>query len=328
MISVGSCFAGIGGFDLAFEASGRFRTVWHSEVSPAASRVLAHRFPAAAPLGDIEALTCGLFPPPKTTVITGGPPCQDLSIANTVRRGLAGVKSGLFLAWVDVIAQAEPEWIVMEQVTGLLTSNGGADWATVQLSLRGLGYEIDVVVVNSLRYTPQTRERLIVVGSRVPGAATRALLPLIEDGARHPGQGRPTRRRPAVDLEGGAVCYRKSRRPATNTDGESWVGTDYANTLTLFDAGSVRATVIVLDRDGRPRIMTPEEWEGCQGFPDGWTVAAGSDLARWAALGNAVSPPVAQRVAEGILSVIDGLCEECGDTAPAFGHPVCLDCLD
>lgn len=89
--------------------------------------------------------------------------------------------------------------------------------------------------------------------------------------------------------------YRKSRRPAHSGDGESWVLTDYTND------------------QGRPRILTPEEWETAHGFPPGWTVAAGSDNARWETLGNAVSPPVAERVGRGI-ALVEGLeTEEDGD---------------
>jgi site-specific DNA-cytosine methylase len=71
--------------------------------------------------------------------------------------------------------------------------------------------------------------------------------------------------------------------------------------FTVSDVGTTRATVLVVDTEGRARILTPEEWELCHGFPRGWTEAAGSDAHRWALLGNAVSPPVAWEVGAGIL---------------------------
>ena len=81
-LTVGSCFAGIGGIDLGLEASGHFSTAWWSEVEPGACRVMAARFPDAEPLGDILAIVGGLFPPPPVDVIAGGPPCQDVSKGN------------------------------------------------------------------------------------------------------------------------------------------------------------------------------------------------------------------------------------------------------
>jgi DNA (cytosine-5)-methyltransferase 1 len=305
-LTVGSCFAGIGGIDLGLEAAGGFRTIWHSEIKPAACRVMADRFPESEPLGDITALTEGMFPPPPADVIVGGPPCQGISKGNAWgRAGLADPRSGLFHTYAELIDIVRPEWVVMEQVTGLLSSGPtpGDDYATVLNTYKELGYAIDIAVVNSLAYVPQTRERLIIVGHREQEAATRALLPLKQDGACHPDEGRPTRRRAATRVGTGAHIYRKSRRPAHDQDGETWVEADYANTLTLNDVGVSRATVVVLDDLGRPRVLTPEEWEGCHGFPRGWTAAAGGDVDRWQALGNTVSPPMAQRIGTGINEV-------------------------
>jgi site-specific DNA-cytosine methylase len=307
-LTMGSCFAGIGGIDLGFEAAG-IQTVWHSEINPAASRVMTERFPDSESLGDIRTVVGGMFPPTAVHVVGGGPPCQDVSIANSFgRAGLGGSRSSLFHVYAELIDLVQPQWVVMEQVTGLLTSGRtpGADYATVLNTFKELGYEIDLRVVNSLAYVPQTRERLIIVGSREPGAATRALLPITEDGAVHPGEGRPTRRRPTGPDAAGAGIYRKSRRPAHNQDGETWIEADYANTLTLNDVGVSRATVIVVDRAGMPRVLTPEEWEACHGFPAGWSLPAGSDADRWRTLGNAVSPPVAYRIAQGIVAVEQG----------------------
>lgn len=304
-LSVGSCFAGIGGLDLGLEATGGFHTAWHSEIRPAANRVMAAQFPDSEPLGDIEALVGGFFAPPRVDVLAGGPPCQGISKGNAYgRKGLRDIRSGLFYTYAEVVDLVRPTWVVMEQVTGLLTSgpNPGDDYAAVINTYKELGYVIDLVVANSLAYVPQTRERLIVVGHRDAGAATRALLPLRQDGACHPDEGRPARRRPAPPTGSGTRVFRKSRRPASNQDGETWVETDYSNTLTLNDVGTSRATVVVLDKLGRPRVLTPEEWEGCHGFPRGWTVAAGSDAERWETLGNAVSPPIAERLGMGILA--------------------------
>lgn len=302
-LTVGSCFAGIGGIDLGLEASGDFRTVWHSEVRPSAGRVLADKFPSAQPLGDITTLFDGLFgDPTPVDVITGGPPCQDISKANAHgRRGLAGLHSRLFANYAELVGDLRPRWLVMEQVTGLLTSNDGRDYETVLETWEALGYVVEVVAQNSLAYVAQSRSRLYFVGSRETGAAARALLPIREDGASDPRTYRASTWTRSRGVENGAGIYRKSRRPQSELDGETWVASDYANTLTLNDVGESRATVLVVDDYG-VRILTPVEWERCHGFPDDWTIAAGTDAERYALLGNAVSPPVAQRIGTGILA--------------------------
>lgn len=302
MFSVGSTFAGIGGLDLGLEQAGGFATSWYSEVHPAALRVLAARFPRARNVGSVlDAGQVLLGGPTPVDVAAGGPPCQNISQgAGHTRLGLAGEKSGLFFPWVDLLGDLRPRWVVMEQVTGLLTVNGGRDYLTVLDSLRGLGYDVECVAHNSRAYVPQVRGRLYFVGCREPGAAARALLPVRGDGACDPGLYSAARWRSTGASEAGARCYRKGRSPGNSSDGETWVASDYAPTLIETETGR-RAGVLVVDSRG-VRILTPVEWERCQGFPDGWTAPAGGDVSRWERLGNAVSPPVARRIGEGIMA--------------------------
>lgn len=304
MLTVGSCFAGIGGLDLGLERTGGFATLWHSEIARPALAVMAERFPAATPLGDIDALTYGLFPAPPVDVLAGGPPCQGVSAANSYgRHGLADKRSGLFHTYADLIDQLRPRWVVMEQVPGLLTSGRprGADYRTVTDTFERLGYAIAPRIVDTRTYAPQKRTRIYLVGCRDPRALARAVLPHPDASEGDPREVRPAGREASAGAPDGAHVYRKSRRPRSKTDAETWVEADYANTLTVSDVGTGRATVLVVDTEGRPRVMTPEEWEACHGFPRGWTVPAGTDAHRWALLGNAVSPPVAGLVGRGIL---------------------------
>ena len=303
-LTVGSCFAGIGGLDLGLEATGGFVTSWHSEINGPALAVMAARFPDAQPLGDIEAIAYGLIPPPPVDLIAGGPPCQGISAANSYgRKGLADHRSRLFHAYADLIDQTRPRWVVMEQVPGLLTSGDppGTDYRTVTDTFRELGYAIGPRIVNTRTYAPQNRARILIVGNRDPFAVARAVLPHPGPGESDPRPDEPTRRETPDPPTRRPPIYRKSRRPQTNTDAETWVEAEYTNTLTVSDVGTSRATVLVVDTNGRPRILTPDEWELAHGFPAGWTEPAGSDAHRWALLGNAVSPPVAEAVGLGIL---------------------------
>lgn len=337
-LTVGGCFIGIGGIELGLESTGGFETRWYSEVNHNAGRVLRERFPSAASLGDVRELFNGLFgAPDPVDVVTGGPPCQGISKANASgRAGLRDPRSALFYPWCDVLEILRPRWLVMEQVLGLRTSNDGDDYAVVLDTLEGLGYDVEVIAHNSLAYVAQSRARLYFVGCLVDGAASRAVLPARADGASDPHTYRPSSWLRAVAPNHRARAYRKTRRARSDTDGERWTTGEYANTLTLHDATMARATVLVVDDDA-VRVMTPVEWERCHGYPDDWTLPAGKDAARYALLGNAVTPPVTARIGEGILAVErelavandpDEVCVECGGDLPAEGSTMCLECLE
>ena len=83
--------------------------------------------------------------------------------------------------------------------------------------------------------------------------------------------------------------FRKSRRPRSTVDDETWVDDGQANTLNVFDQGETRTTHAVVGPEYGVRRLTPVECERLQAFPDGWTEPAGSDSARYRALGNAVT---------------------------------------
>lgn len=133
---VGSLFAGIGGFDLAFERAG-MSIAWQSEIDPKAAEVLARHWPSVPNLGDICAIDPATLQP--VDVVCGGFPCQDLSIAGR-RAGLAGEHSGLFYEIARLLDHLRPDWVVLENVPGLLSSAGGRDMGAVLGTLADLGY--------------------------------------------------------------------------------------------------------------------------------------------------------------------------------------------
>ena len=90
--TIGSLFAGIGGFDIGFENAG-FTTAWQVEINPVCRAVLADRFPHARQFDDVR--TVGTHNLSPVDVLVGGFPCQDLSTMGA-RQGLAGQRSGLF----------------------------------------------------------------------------------------------------------------------------------------------------------------------------------------------------------------------------------------
>lgn len=159
--TVGSLFAGIGGFDIGFERAG-FRTAWQVEINPIARAVLADRFPHAKQFEDVCAV--GAAQLDRVDIVVGGFPCQDVSSMGK-RRGLAGSRTGLFFEAVRILNELRPEWVVLENVTGLLSSHDGRDFQTVVQTLAECGYVGCWRVLNAQYFgVPTKRRRVFLVG--------------------------------------------------------------------------------------------------------------------------------------------------------------------
>jgi DNA (cytosine-5)-methyltransferase 1 len=162
-----SLFAGIGGFELAMERVG-IEPVVSVEIDKKASGVLAQQFPRTTIMGDIkgvsgaELLSAGFNP--ANGIITGGFPCQDLSVAGR-RAGLDGERSGLFWEIHRLIAETQTKWFVLENVPGLLSSNNGRDMGIVLGSLAELGYGLSYRILDAQHFgVAQRRRRVFIVG--------------------------------------------------------------------------------------------------------------------------------------------------------------------
>ena len=114
----GSFFAGIGGFDLAFERAG-MECVAQVEIDKACWDVLSEHFPNVPKFSDI--LDVGAHNLPEFDVMCGGFPCQGVSVAGK-RKGLADARSGLFWEMARIIYELRPKIVVWENVPGLLST--------------------------------------------------------------------------------------------------------------------------------------------------------------------------------------------------------------
>ncbi len=123
-MTVVSLFDGIGGFPLAWQSVGA-RTVATVELDKTAAGVTVEHFPDATHFADVtevtadDLLAAGFCPLCGT--LTGGWPCQDLSLAGR-RLGLGGARSGLFFEIVRILGDLRPRWFVLENVPGLLSA--------------------------------------------------------------------------------------------------------------------------------------------------------------------------------------------------------------
>ena len=158
--TIGSLFAGIGGFDLGFERAG-FRSSWQVEINPVCRAVLADRFPHARQYEDVRQV--GKHNLSRVDVLTGRFPCQDLSTMGK-QKGLAGQRSGLFFEVVRILTELQPRWVVLENVPGLLSCNDGKDFQTVIQTLAQCGYLGFWRVLNAQYFgVPTKRRRVFIV---------------------------------------------------------------------------------------------------------------------------------------------------------------------
>jgi DNA (cytosine-5)-methyltransferase 1 len=101
---------------------------------------------------------------PQSGIITGGFPCQDLSVAGK-RAGLGGERSGLFWQICRLLDETRAQNFILENVPGLLSSNNGADMAVVIEALVERGYRIAYRVLDAQHFgVPQRRRRVFIVG--------------------------------------------------------------------------------------------------------------------------------------------------------------------
>ncbi|MFT8396014.1 DNA cytosine methyltransferase [Propionibacterium sp.] len=119
-LRIGSLFSGYGGLDLAVEHVFNAKTVWFSELNEPVARVFSRHWPGAPNLGDITTIDWSQVEP--VDILIGGFPCQDVSTVGK-RAGLApGTRSGLWAHMATAIDVLQPEWVVIENVRGLLSS--------------------------------------------------------------------------------------------------------------------------------------------------------------------------------------------------------------
>jgi len=142
-----------------------WKAVAYSEIEPFPSAVLAHHYPDTPNLGDMtkyrewDSARIG-----SIDVLAGGTPCQSFSVAG-LRQGLSDPRGNLMLTYLAIAERFKPQWIVWENVPGVLSSNRGRDFGTFLGSLAKLGYGWAYRVLDAQWFgLAQRRRRVFVVG--------------------------------------------------------------------------------------------------------------------------------------------------------------------
>ena len=156
LLTFGSLFAGIGGFDLGLERAG-MKCKWQVEIDDYASKVLAKHWPNVTRFRDVR--ECGRHNLANVDLICGGFPCQDISNAGK-RAGIDGERSGLWSEYARIIRELRPQYVLVENVAALL----GRGMGRVLGDLAACGYDAEWDMLPACAFgAKHIRERLWIL---------------------------------------------------------------------------------------------------------------------------------------------------------------------
>ncbi len=304
MINHFSMFSGIGGFELGIrysclsrrspcdtqseraglenerelrlDANECARCIGYSEIDKYAVRVYKEHFPKHKEYGDAKEIEWRTVP--SFDLLTAGFPCQAFSVAGK-RRGFSDARGTLFFEIVKCVERKRPRLLLLENVKGLLSHDGGRTFGTILSALDELGYYAEWQVLNSRDFgVPQNRERVFVVGY-LRGTSRPQVFPFGE----------------SYDWNTETVRKRQSLR-GRNKNTSGCLDTRGVNAFDRADLDKLSYDY----EEARIRRLTPIEFERLQGFPDGWTGGL-SDSQRYKCVGNAVTVNVIEAIMARLL---------------------------
>ncbi len=168
VLTVAEYFAGIGLVRMGLERAG-WKVAFANDISIKKRQMYAGFFPDAANdyvVKDVFDLDASEVPP--TLLATCSFPCIDLSLAGN-RTGINGRHSSAFWGFIRMLreqGESAPPIVLVENVTGWLSSNSGSDFRVTVAALNELGYACDVFNLDALRFTAQSRPRVFLLGVR------------------------------------------------------------------------------------------------------------------------------------------------------------------
>jgi DNA (cytosine-5)-methyltransferase 1 len=167
-------FCGAGGLSKGFESAG-YDVLFGSGIDPTFGETYrrSHRL-ATFVAKPIQALSIAEIEQAATLegrgvdVLIGGPPCQGYSVYNH-QRGEHDPRAGLFREYLRIVDGLRPNWLVMENVTGLMSISGGSLIKSIVSYIRALGYSnVDYAILKAEDFgVPQERRRVVFIANRL-----------------------------------------------------------------------------------------------------------------------------------------------------------------
>ena len=196
-----SVCSGVGTDHVAWEGLG-WECVGFAEIEPFPSAILAHRYPGVRNYGDFTTIPSDIG---SIDLLVGGTPCQSFSVAGQ-RAGLDDPRGNLTLEFARLARRVRARWIVWENVPGVLSSDGGRDFAAILTAFRECGYSVCYRVLDAQHFgVPQRRRRVFVVGYLGDDWRPSASVLLEQASMRgNPPKGRAARQEVAGTLGGGS----------------------------------------------------------------------------------------------------------------------------
>ena len=294
-------FAGIGGFEIGFEATGHVpRAV--AELDRQASEVLSIRIPNVPNLGDVRAIRAA---PRDVEVICAGFPCQDLSTIGLKRGFTRGGRSALAHEIIRLIGVRKIPVVVLENVEGMLRAGpkgkAGVGIHDLMGRFEQLGYNWAYRLVDAQAFgIPQRRKRLMTVLSNDPALDPRDVLfvdnelPLAPPGVPQS----VARQRQPRWLQHWSPRQALGFYIGMGGKGAGW-GLEVVPPIIVGSSLGIPSPPTILMPSGQVVQPHIRDLERLQGFAAGWTapaVSVGKHSGRWRLLGNAVPPTLTEWV--------------------------------
>ena len=316
-----SVCSGIEAASVAWEPLG-WTPVAFAEIEKFPSKVLAHHYTGVPNLGDMTKFREWDIERGAVDVLVGGTPCQSFSVAG-LRKGLDDPRGNLALTFVAMVDHYRPEWVIWENVPGVLSSSGGRDFGSFLGALGQLGYGFAYRVLDAQYFgVPQRRRRVFVV-AHSSGDSRRAVEILFEP--ENLSGNHKTSRKKGQGIADASITGSVSSKWAKGTGGPAGdecydlAPVMYQHNQTdarLKEEPKTSQTVIARFGTGGGhtplvrhhvlvRKLTPTECERLQGFPDGYTdiMSNTPDNSRYIAIGNSMAVPVMRWIGKRIAGV-------------------------
>lgn len=165
-------FCGAGGFSSGIDKNPHFETLLALDFEQSAIDTFSHNFPKAQAIcGDITDIKIKntLIQQAKrlkVNMIIGGPPCQGFSLKGK-KLGLQDPRNFLFLEYLDIVKQLQPELFIIENVKSIFSTANGYFKNEIEKHIQNLGYKVDSAILNAKDFgVPQNRERAFFIAHK------------------------------------------------------------------------------------------------------------------------------------------------------------------